>query len=151
MKRWIHGAQEEKRYFRYPQDIEAIEEYVAQYYDPDSFTCVNVCEDLARIYDNLVAVPVQFMWIDGHPETNHYVCLVKGDAGQGCNMIDPTGDQFLTDGTNDMRCAAFHRVSFGFVSNNYAPMHNVNVDSEFDGDIVFSLATKYPEARLIAL
>lgn len=143
MKRWIHATQE-NRIFKYPEDIAEVEAFVAENYNPNSFTCVDVCDALEKMYSNLESVPIETLWIERHPETNHQVCLVKGDAGYGCNLIDPTGDQFLGK-TEGMKCAAFHKRQFGYLSNDYVPMYDNEVESEFE------LYQYYPDARLITL
>lgn len=148
MKVWVHGS-EDAKVFKYPESIPEVEKYVADNYDPGSFTCVEVCEGLEKMYTNLKAVLVTFMWIGDHTETNHCVCLAE-NAGNGCDLIDPTGDQFLYK-TTGMKCAAFRKTDFGYISDGYVPLpENALADDVFE-DNVFKLTKRYPDARIITV
>lgn len=153
MKRVIYNTTTtDKKIFKYPQDISDIEEFVNDNYSlEDNFLCKQVCQALETKYGNLQATKINFMFMDGGlQEGGHYVCKVIGDAGQGCNLIDPTGDQFLGR-TENMKCAAFHRGLFGYLSNDYKPMHRIESTVRSVWELVEELSEEYPEARLIEL
>lgn len=72
-------------------DLKIIADYTRANYDPNTFTCKEVCEGLARKFNNLVAVKVPILIHNGIIESQcHYVCKVRGTR----YIIDPTADQF---------------------------------------------------------
>lgn len=154
MKRLIHTSIESsnKRSFRYPQDIEEVEEFVNKTYNlKTGFLCEEICRALADMYSNIEAAKIDFMFMNGGlQQGGHFVCKVLGDAGQGCNLIDPTGDQFLGLDSN-MKCAAFHRGMFGYLSNDYRPMNRIESSATSIWELIEDISENYPQVRLITL
>lgn len=118
MKPWMNAATETKS-FRYPDDVANVEKFVDDYYLHELTSCEDVCKALEKKYLNLKAVLVS---ADAKEDDSHYACLVEGNGGCGCDLIDPLGDELLHLHPSKLRCAAFHKNSNAFASIDYRPL-----------------------------
>lgn len=152
MKRYISNSMDDRRPFRYPDDVSTIRMVIDAYYDPTSFRCDDICGMLSEMFSNLVPVTVDFMLRNGEMQMGgHVVCKVKdGDAGDGCYLIDPTGDQF-SGVIRGLECAYFNKNEFGYFSHYHKPENLYTEQYETMDEMLEDLMENYDDYTFLTI